>query len=105
MLWIEYVRDLWPAGLGVGAGLAAVGGTMLRRQFVSRAELTALDHRVTTVEDVCRQTPTRQQIHEDVHAVSERMRGLEAQVDGVSKQLDTTNGLLNLLVRNVMSAK
>ena len=114
--WIVELERMWPLFTGLGtvllATLALWGGT----RFASRSEhadhgkrlnaidevIVAHDKRVTLVEEHCRQTPTRQDLSDEIAGLSERMRGVEVGLESNSKQLHTANNYLHVLVNKAM---
>lgn len=112
VIWLEYVKALWPVVGGVAALLTLFGVLWLRTKFtpledhrqiaskVSALETAGAAHeeRLRSLESYANQAPTRQELQDDIGKLAERMAGMEAGLRGVSKELHTTNSYLHSLI-------
>jgi tRNA splicing ligase len=109
---LEIIRTFWPIFVVV-VGLAAGGCVWwLKGQFASKAELERLkidvatvhDHetRIKVLEENSHQSPTRQELQEDIATLAERMRGVEVGQEGIQRQLGTANQHLQILVERAV---
>jgi hypothetical protein len=111
--FLELIRTFWPIFLVV-ATLAAGGAVWWARgQFAGKAdfdahkregEVTRHEHdtRLRVLEEHVGQSPTRQELQEDISQLSERMGRVEAGQEGINRQLGTANNYLQMLVERGM---
>lgn len=113
MNFLELIRTFWPIFLVV-VTLAAGGAIWWAKgQFAGKADFDALkrkgedglhDHeaRIRVLEEHSAQSPTRQELQEDISQLAERMGRVEAGQEGITRQLGTANNYLQMLVERGM---
>lgn len=110
--WVDYVTKLWPIVVTT-AGLLATGMLLaLATRFASVKALTDLattvadlkiskeghETRICALEQTASQSPTRQELQDEIAGLGERMRGVEVGMDGLAGQLRTANEYLHTLI-------
>ena len=103
--WLEILRTFWPIVVVATGVFTTVAVFYLRAGFAARPEHDRLagrvaDHerRLTGLEQAAKESPTRQELQENISGLAERMAGVEAELKGVSKQMGTQNQLLGALI-------
>jgi len=102
---LEWFRSLYPAFVTL-ASLAGLGVVLwLGTKFASKTTVdqlgkTSTDHetRIRLLEEAVEQSPTRQELHDEISDLKADVAKSMAKIDGVSKQLATTNDYLHMLV-------
>jgi Protein of unknown function (DUF2730) len=114
--WLEWFRALYPvvvtlvslAGLGIFLWLASKFVTKadqdkaLNRVAVLEAHRSDHETRLKLLEELIEASPTRQELHNEISDLSERMSAVEAGLKSIGKQLGTTNNLLQTLLENAI---
>jgi uncharacterized protein YlxW (UPF0749 family) len=118
--WLEWFRALYPvvvtlvslAGLGIFLWLASKFVTKVdHEQAKTKAdtkfsvlETYRIDHetRLKLLEELVEASPTRQELHNEISDLAERMSAVEAGMKSIGKQLGTTNNLLQTLLENAI---
>lgn len=108
--WLEWFRAVYPVIVSI-ISLAGFGGVLwLGTKFaaktqVERIDLKLIEHhtRLALLEDHIEAAPTRQQLHEEIGGLAERMSALETGIKGMGRQLDTANNYLHSLIGNAMT--
>jgi hypothetical protein len=118
--WLEVFRAMWPVAVSLGALSSTAIFLWLATKFVSKVDHTAAnklsnekiaalevaraDHatRIRLVEDHIEASPTRQELHDEISGLGERMSAVEAGMKGIGKQLDTTNRYLHTLIEKAV---
>lgn len=110
--WTDYLRATWPV-IAAAVGLIITGAVLaLGTRFASigafnklKSRLVALeghranhDARIVRLEEIAVTSPTRQELQDDIGSLSERMRGVEAQVSGLNARFETLNDYLQMLI-------
>ena len=132
VFWLDYVKALWPVVVGLSALLTSFVVLWLSSRYLTLAKFTDYrddaeaesdkmlevqrghEARLVQVELLCAQSPTRQELQEDIAELAERMGGLETGLrvglEGVRKQVEdtntrvaTTNDYLHLIIEKSMS--
>lgn len=107
--WLDYVKALWPVVVGLSALLSSVVVLWLSSRYATLKshgdlveKVSKHGDRITKVEELCAQTPTRQELQEDIAELGERMSAVETQVtsgfEGMRDQQRTTNDYLHLII-------
>lgn len=109
--WLEWFRALYPAivtlvslaGLGV---LLWLGTKFASKSKVDQLDRTSADHetRLRLVEEAIEQSPTKQELHDELSELKANVAQAMAMITGVSTQLKTTNQYLHTVIDKAMNA-
>jgi hypothetical protein len=102
---LDWFRAVYPVIVSVvslaGFGLVLFLGT----KFASKSQVEKIGEAITNhhtrlelLEAHLDADPTRQQLHEEIGALAERMSAVETGVKGIGRQLDTANNYLHTLI-------
>lgn len=110
--WLSYLISLWPILSGITPIILLAGFYWLRTKFPTKEDFDALTAKVgqlsidqikcnTTVDQLKAERddpPTRYEMLEYLARLSGRMSAVEAKTDGISKQVETGNDYLQILI-------
>lgn len=109
--WLEWFRALYPAivtllslaGLGV---LLWLGTKFASKSKVDQLDKASADHetRLQLLEDAIEQSPTKQELHDEISGLKANMASAMAKIDAIGQQLKTTNDYLHTLIDKAMSS-
>jgi hypothetical protein len=107
--WLEWVRTLYPAVVTLVslAGLCILlwlGTKFASKATVDRLHTTSIDHetRLQLLEETVEQSPTKQELHEEISGLKSNMAAAMAKIDAIGTQLKTTNDYLHTLIDKAM---
>lgn len=107
--WLEWFRTLYPA-VATLASFAGIGvflwfGTKFapKTSFDKLVKDTA-DHetRLQLLEEAVEQSPTKQELHDEISGLKANMASAMAKIDAIGTQLKTTNDYLHTLIDRAM---
>lgn len=107
--WLEWFRALYPAIVTL-VSLAGLGVLLwLGTQFASKSKVdlldkTSADHetRLQLLEEAVEQSPTKQELHDEISGLKANMAAAMARLDAIGTQLKTTNDYLHTLIDKAM---
>lgn len=109
--WLEWFRTLYPALVTLVslAGLCILlwlGTKFASKAAVDRLDKTSADHetRLQLLEEAVEQSPTKQELHEEISGLKTNMAAAMAKIDAIGDQLKTTNDYLHTLIDRAMGA-
>ena len=118
--WLDAFRAFWPVAVTLGALCSTAIFLWLATKFVSKEDHKAAqaaiatnqdameerqhDHetRIKMLEDHVEASPTRQELHDEMSALTARVAAVETGLKGIGRQLDTTNRYLHTLIDKAM---
>lgn len=107
--WLEWFRALYPAIVTL-VSLAGLGVLLwLGTQFASKTKVDQLDKvtgdhetRLQLLEEAQQQSPTKQELHDEISGVKATLAAVVAKIDGLTAQHKTTNDYLHTLIDKAM---
>lgn len=105
--WLEWFRALYPVALTLFGVVGSCVFLWLIKNFVTLTEHAKITDKVsghgtrlTLLEDKIEASPTRQNLHNEIGELGERMASVETGIKGLSKQSATTQDYVKMLVDN-----
>ena len=123
MSWAELIRTIWPVMASITPFVLAGGFAWLKSQFPTKADLEKLrgdvqkdveemrahtmaisdlqivtKGRVDAIEADIERAPSKLDLSKDIGKVAERVGHLESGVDALTRQLETHNDYLRILI-------
>ena len=110
--WLEWFRAVYPVIVTLFslAGFACVlwlGSKFASKNAVDKIADTVAEHktRLALIEGHIESAPTRQDLHDEISGLGERLSAVETGVKGMNKQLDTANDYLHTLIGTALGGR
>ena len=108
----DAVRTFWPILAALFGATGPILYWWLRTKFTTRQDHDVLadkvavlgvrvddsEDRLIVVEEHCKQSPTRQELQNDISMCGAEVAGLKSEVGGLSKRIDTLNDYIHALI-------